>query len=50
VVAEVFALNILLAALAIATTLIQSSVIVLLLVAAGAIAVALTLYRFSRPR
>jgi UDP-N-acetylmuramyl pentapeptide phosphotransferase/UDP-N-acetylglucosamine-1-phosphate transferase len=50
VVAEVFALNILLAALAIATTLVQSSVVVLLLVATGAIAVALTLYRFSRPR
>ena len=50
VVAEVFALNILLAALAIATTFIQSLVIVLLLVATGLLAVVLTLHRFSRRR
>jgi UDP-N-acetylmuramyl pentapeptide phosphotransferase/UDP-N-acetylglucosamine-1-phosphate transferase len=50
VVREVFALNLVLAALAIASTRLQSPVIVILLVAAGALAVVLTLYRFSRPR
>jgi UDP-N-acetylmuramyl pentapeptide phosphotransferase/UDP-N-acetylglucosamine-1-phosphate transferase len=50
VVREVFALNLLLAALALASTRLQSPVMVILLVAAGALAVALTLYRFSRPR
>ena len=50
VVSEVFALNVVLAALAIASTRLQSPVVAILLVAAGALAVALTLYRFSRPR
>lgn len=51
VVREVFALNVVLAALAIASTRLQSSVVViLLLVAVGALAVVLTLYRFSRPK
>jgi NADH:ubiquinone oxidoreductase subunit K len=48
VVREVFALNLVLAALAIASTRPQSPVITVLLVAAGALAVALALYRFSR--
>jgi hypothetical protein len=50
VVSEVFALNVVLAALAIASTRLQSPLIVILLVAAGALAVVLTLYRFSHPR
>lgn len=50
VVREVFALNLVLAALAIASTRLQSPVAVVLLVAAGALAVVLTLYRFSRPK
>lgn len=50
VVGEVFTLNVVLAALAIASTRLQSPVVALLLVAAGALAVVLTLYRFSRPR
>lgn len=50
VVREVFALNAVLAALAIASTRLQSPVIALLLVAVGALAVVLVLYRFSRPR
>lgn len=50
VVREVFALNVVLAALAVASTRLQSPVIALLLVAAGALAVVLVLYRFSRPR
>jgi UDP-N-acetylmuramyl pentapeptide phosphotransferase/UDP-N-acetylglucosamine-1-phosphate transferase len=50
VVTNVFALNILLAVLAIGTTLIQSTIVVLVLVATGASGVALTMYRFSRPR
>ncbi len=50
VVGEVFTLNVVLAALAIASTRLQSPVVTLLLVAAGALAVVLTLYRFSRPR
>ena len=50
VVREVFALNVVLAALAIASTRLQSPVIALLLVAVGALAVVLVLYRFSRPK
>jgi UDP-N-acetylmuramyl pentapeptide phosphotransferase/UDP-N-acetylglucosamine-1-phosphate transferase len=50
VVSEVFALNFVLAVLAIASTRLQSPVVVILLVAAGALAVVLTLYRFSRPK
>lgn len=50
VITEVLALNILLAVLAITTTLIKSPVMVLLLLATGIMAVALTLYRFSHPR
>ncbi|SDN33912.1 glycosyl transferase [Afipia sp. GAS231] len=50
VVREVFALNVVLAALAIASTRLQSPVIVIPLVAAGALAVVLTLYRFSRSK
>jgi UDP-N-acetylmuramyl pentapeptide phosphotransferase/UDP-N-acetylglucosamine-1-phosphate transferase len=50
VVSEVFALNVVLAALAIASTRQQSPIVVILLVAAGALAVVLTLYRFSRPK
>ncbi len=50
VIREVFALNVVLAALAIASTRLQSPVVVILLVAAGALAVVLTLYRFSRPK
>lgn len=50
VVREVFALNVVLAALAIASTRLQSPVGAILLIAAGALAVVLTLYRFSRPK
>jgi UDP-N-acetylmuramyl pentapeptide phosphotransferase/UDP-N-acetylglucosamine-1-phosphate transferase len=51
VVREVFALNVVLAALAIASTRLQSSpLIALLLVAVGALAVVLVLYRFSRQK
>jgi UDP-N-acetylmuramyl pentapeptide phosphotransferase/UDP-N-acetylglucosamine-1-phosphate transferase len=50
VVREVFALNVVLAALAIASTRLQSPVVAILLAAAGALAVVLVLYRFSRPR
>jgi UDP-N-acetylmuramyl pentapeptide phosphotransferase/UDP-N-acetylglucosamine-1-phosphate transferase len=50
VISEVFALNVVLAALAIASTRLQSPVVAILLVAAGALAVGLTLYRFSRPK
>ena len=50
VVSEVFALNVVLAALAIASTRLQSPVVAILLVAAGALAVVLTLYRFSHPK
>jgi UDP-N-acetylmuramyl pentapeptide phosphotransferase/UDP-N-acetylglucosamine-1-phosphate transferase len=50
VVSEVFALNFVLAVLAIASTRLQSPFVVILLVAAGALAVVLTLYRFSRPK
>jgi len=50
VVSEVFALNVVLAALAIASTRLQSPAIVILLVGAGALAVVLVLYRFSRPK
>jgi UDP-N-acetylmuramyl pentapeptide phosphotransferase/UDP-N-acetylglucosamine-1-phosphate transferase len=50
VVGEVFALNVVLAALAIASTRLRSPVITILLVAAGALAVVLVLYHFSRPK
>ncbi len=50
VVRAVFALNVVLAALAIASTRLQSPFVVILLVAVGALAVILTLYRFSRPK
>lgn len=50
VVREVFALNVVLAALAIASTRLQSPAMSILLVAVGALAVVLVLYRFSRPR
>ena len=50
VVVEVFALNILLAALAIASTRLPSPAVSMLLVVAGAVAVALVLHRFSRQR
>jgi UDP-N-acetylmuramyl pentapeptide phosphotransferase/UDP-N-acetylglucosamine-1-phosphate transferase len=50
VVGEVFALNVVLAALAIASTRLQSPAIAILLVAAGALAVVLVLYHFSRPK
>jgi UDP-N-acetylmuramyl pentapeptide phosphotransferase/UDP-N-acetylglucosamine-1-phosphate transferase len=50
VVSEVFALNVGLGALAIASTKTQSAVIDILLVIIGGIAVALTLYRFSQRR
>ncbi len=50
IVSEVFALNLGLAALAIASTLTHSSVTSVVLVAVGSIAVALVLYRFSRQR
>src|SRR5258707_2114329 len=50
VVSKGFRLNVVLAALAIASTRQQSPIVVILLVAAGALAVVLTLYRFSRPK
>jgi UDP-N-acetylmuramyl pentapeptide phosphotransferase/UDP-N-acetylglucosamine-1-phosphate transferase len=50
VIGGVFALNAVLATLAIASTRLQSPVVVILLVAAGMLAVVLTLYRFSRPK
>ena len=50
VVGEVFALNLVLAGLAIASTRVQSQIIALLLVLAGGVAVSLALYRFSRQR
>ena len=50
VVREVFALNVVLAALAIASTRLQSPVVAILLVAVGTLAAVLTLYRFSRPK
>jgi UDP-N-acetylmuramyl pentapeptide phosphotransferase/UDP-N-acetylglucosamine-1-phosphate transferase len=50
VVGEVFTLNVVLAALAIASTRQQSPAIAILLVVVGALAVVLTLYRFSRPK
>jgi UDP-N-acetylmuramyl pentapeptide phosphotransferase/UDP-N-acetylglucosamine-1-phosphate transferase len=50
VVGEVFALNLGLAALAIASTMIESAIIKGLLLVAGGLAVALTMYRFSRRR
>lgn len=50
VVHEVFALNAVLAALAITSTREKSYAAAILLVAAGVLAVMLTLYRFSRPK
>jgi UDP-N-acetylmuramyl pentapeptide phosphotransferase/UDP-N-acetylglucosamine-1-phosphate transferase len=50
VVSEVFVLNVVLSALAIASIKTQSSVVDVMLMAVGGLAVALTLYRFSRPR
>jgi UDP-N-acetylmuramyl pentapeptide phosphotransferase/UDP-N-acetylglucosamine-1-phosphate transferase len=50
VVGEVFALNVVLAVLAIASTRLQSPVVAMLLVAVGALAVVLVLYRFSRAK
>ena len=50
VVGEVFALNIVLAAFAIGSTLTVSVMVHALLVAAGGLATALLLYRFSQPR
>ena len=50
VVSEVFALNVGLAALAIASTRTQSAALDVMLIVAGGGAVALTMYRFSRPR
>lgn len=50
VVSEVFVLNLVLAALAIASTRLHSPAVLILLVAAGAVAVVLTLYRFSRQK
>lgn len=50
IVSEVFALNLGLAALAIASTLTHSSVTSVVLVAVGSIAVAFVLHRFSRQR
>jgi len=50
VVREVFALNLVLAALAIASTRLQSTAVAILLIGAGALAVVLVLYRFSRPK
>jgi UDP-N-acetylmuramyl pentapeptide phosphotransferase/UDP-N-acetylglucosamine-1-phosphate transferase len=50
VVSEVFALNIGLAVLAIASTKIQSAAVNVMLVIIGGCAVALTMYRFSRTR
>jgi hypothetical protein len=50
VVSEVFALNLGLAVLAIASTRAQSVALDVMLVIAGGCAVALTIYRFSRPR
>ncbi len=50
VVSEVFVLNVVLAALAIASTKTQSSAINLTCIAIGGSAVALTMYRFSRRR
>jgi UDP-N-acetylmuramyl pentapeptide phosphotransferase/UDP-N-acetylglucosamine-1-phosphate transferase len=50
VVSEVFALNIGLAVLAIASTRAQSASLDVMLIIAGGCGVALTMYRFSRPR
>jgi UDP-N-acetylmuramyl pentapeptide phosphotransferase/UDP-N-acetylglucosamine-1-phosphate transferase len=50
VVSEVFALNLGLAVLAIASTRTQSAALDVMLIIAGGCAVALTMYRFSRPR
>jgi UDP-N-acetylmuramyl pentapeptide phosphotransferase/UDP-N-acetylglucosamine-1-phosphate transferase len=50
VVGEVFALNLVLAGLAIASTRVPSQIVALLLVVAGGLAVSLALYRFSGQR
>jgi UDP-N-acetylmuramyl pentapeptide phosphotransferase/UDP-N-acetylglucosamine-1-phosphate transferase len=50
VVSEVFALNVGLAALAIASTKMQSTVVAAILMITGGFGVALTMYRFSKPR
>jgi UDP-N-acetylmuramyl pentapeptide phosphotransferase/UDP-N-acetylglucosamine-1-phosphate transferase len=50
VVGEVFALNLVLAALAIASTATRSSAIEVALIIAGSVAVAFSMYRFSRRR
>jgi UDP-N-acetylmuramyl pentapeptide phosphotransferase/UDP-N-acetylglucosamine-1-phosphate transferase len=50
VVSEVFALNVGLAVLAIASTWTQSAALDVMLIIAGGCAVALTMFRFSRPR
>ena len=50
VVSEVFALNVVLAALAIASTISDSAMVRIVLLPTGAIAVTLLLYRFSRRR
>jgi len=50
VVSEVFALNVGLAVLAIASTRTQSVAIDVMLMIVGGCGVALTMYRFSRPR
>lgn len=50
VVGEVFTLNVALAALALASVRLGSTILDVALLAAGAIAVALLLYRFSQPR
>jgi UDP-N-acetylmuramyl pentapeptide phosphotransferase/UDP-N-acetylglucosamine-1-phosphate transferase len=50
VVCRVFALNLLLAALAIASTMVQSTAAMIVCIVAGLLAVATILYGFSRPR
>jgi UDP-N-acetylmuramyl pentapeptide phosphotransferase/UDP-N-acetylglucosamine-1-phosphate transferase len=50
VVGEVFALNVLLAALAVGSVAVPSAGVDILLLIAGSIATALVMYRFSRPR
>jgi hypothetical protein len=50
VVGEVFALNVVLAALAIGSILARSAAIGILLLVIGGLATAFVMYRFSRPR
>ena len=50
VVSEVFALNVALALLAIASTMTQSAAIAIVCIVIGGCGVAFTMYRFSRPR